>query len=185
MTIQSKPQSRRIDTPRVYAACLSAYNNSKLHGTWINCDQDAGSIRDAIDAMLKASPEPEAEEWAFHDHENWYGMEPHESEDISTLAEWAELLVKHGEAFGVYTANIGSDYVTTEQFEEAYIGEINSEKQFAEDEYFDLNGENALTDAGLEYNCIDWDYVAKSYFKYGNYWSGKGNSGALYAFRDI
>ena len=91
----------------------------------------------------------------------------------------------HAEAFGVYTANIGSDYVTTEQFEEAYIGEIDSEKQFAEDQYFEIHGEDALTDAGLEYNCIDWDYVAKSYFQYGDYWSGKGSSGTLYAFQNI
>ncbi len=45
-------------TPRIYVACLASYNAGKLHGVWIDCDQDSDSIRDDIDAMLRESPEP-------------------------------------------------------------------------------------------------------------------------------
>jgi len=185
MIMTNDMKTQTSNTPRVYAACLAAYNNGTLHGAWIDCDQPADGIREAVEAMLKASPEPGAEEWAFHDHENWYGMEPHESEDISTLAEWAEILVEHGEAYGVYAANIGPKYATPEQFEESYVGEIKSEKEFAEDEYFEVHGEGVLFGVGLDYNCIDWDYMAKRFFQYGDYWSGKGDSGTLYAFKNI
>ena len=43
-------------TPRIYVACLSAYNNAKLHGTWIDATQDLDTIWDEVNAMLKASP---------------------------------------------------------------------------------------------------------------------------------
>lgn len=45
-------------TPRIYVACLASYNAGKLHGVWIDCDQDADSIRDEIDQMLRESPCP-------------------------------------------------------------------------------------------------------------------------------
>lgn len=62
------PQSadRLEDTPHIYVACLAAYNNGKLHGAWIDATQAPETIREAIQAMLKASPEPDAEEWAVH-----------------------------------------------------------------------------------------------------------------------
>lgn len=43
---------------RIYAACLASYNAGRLHGAWINADQDASSIQAEISAMLKASPCP-------------------------------------------------------------------------------------------------------------------------------
>jgi antirestriction protein len=43
---------------RIYAACLASYNNGRLHGTWIDADQDADDIRAEIGALLKASPYP-------------------------------------------------------------------------------------------------------------------------------
>lgn len=46
--------------PRIYVACLSAYNNGFLHGEWIDCDQDAEVIWAEIKEMLKASPMPDA-----------------------------------------------------------------------------------------------------------------------------
>ena len=86
--------------PRIYAACLSAYNNGQLHGCWIRAAQDPDLIYDQIHQMLAASPSPQAEEWAIHDYE---GFAPHkidETEDITTLARIAmeiiELTLGHG-----------------------------------------------------------------------------------------
>ncbi|RAN38199.1 antirestriction protein ArdA, partial [Hyphomonas sp. GM-8P] len=53
------------DAPRIYVACLAAYNNGCLHGRWIEAttpDDIMGQVR----AMLAASPLPGAEEWAIH-----------------------------------------------------------------------------------------------------------------------
>jgi len=53
-----------MSDPRLYFACLAAYNAGRLHGVWI--DFYAGitpeEIQESIDAMLKASPVPDAEE---------------------------------------------------------------------------------------------------------------------------
>ncbi|WP_024353472.1 antirestriction protein ArdA [Brevundimonas naejangsanensis] len=43
-------------SPRIYVACLAAYNNGFLHGAWIDADQDADQIRVEIAAMLARSP---------------------------------------------------------------------------------------------------------------------------------
>ncbi|HBL92812.1 MAG TPA: hypothetical protein DD375_04790, partial [Hyphomonas sp.] len=53
------------DRPRVYVACLAAYNNGRLHGAWINATEP-DEIMEHVRAMLAASPEPDAEEWAIH-----------------------------------------------------------------------------------------------------------------------
>ena len=60
--------------PRIYVACLAAYNNGYLHGAWIEADQDADEIRDEIAAMLARSPIEHAEEYAIHDYEGFEGV---------------------------------------------------------------------------------------------------------------
>jgi len=52
---------------KIYVACLASYNNGILHGEWIEATSDAGAMRKQVDAMLKASPSPDAEEFAIHD----------------------------------------------------------------------------------------------------------------------
>ena len=45
------------DTPRIYVACLAAYNAGRLHGEWIDADQDADVIHEEIQEMLAAMPD--------------------------------------------------------------------------------------------------------------------------------
>ncbi|MEO0467721.1 MAG: antirestriction protein ArdA, partial [Pseudomonadota bacterium] len=54
-----------VDAPRIYVACLAAYNNGRLHGRWIDAT-DPHEVWQQVSAMLAASPEPDAEEWAIH-----------------------------------------------------------------------------------------------------------------------
>jgi len=54
-----------LDTPRIYVACLAAYNNGRLHGRWIEA-ADPHEVWEQVSAMLAASPESDAEEWAIH-----------------------------------------------------------------------------------------------------------------------
>ncbi|KDA00755.1 antirestriction protein ArdA, partial [Hyphomonas oceanitis] len=53
------------DRPRIYVACLAAYNNGRLHGCWIDTT-DPHEVWQQVREMLAASPEPDAEEWAIH-----------------------------------------------------------------------------------------------------------------------
>ena len=63
------------ETPRIYVACLASYNSGILYGAWIDADQEPDAIMEEVSAMLKASPEEGAEEWAIHDYDNFEGIE--------------------------------------------------------------------------------------------------------------
>ena len=78
---------------RIYVADLAAYNNGKLHGVWIDATDDLDEIWNAVNAMLKASPEGFAEEWAIHDYEGFgsYALSEWESfERVHAIASFIE-----------------------------------------------------------------------------------------------
>ncbi len=62
--------------PRIYVACLAAYNNGHLHGAWIDASDDLDAMRAQVASMLASSPIPDAEEYAIHDYEDFgdYGL---------------------------------------------------------------------------------------------------------------
>ena len=84
-------------TPRIYVACLAAYNTGILHGRWIDASTDAEEMETATRAMLAASPIPEAEEWAIHDDEGFGKSVLHESDSFQRIAELVAFLEEHGE----------------------------------------------------------------------------------------
>ncbi len=45
-------------TPKIYVACLAAYNNGNLYGKWIDADQDESDIYQEIYQMMIDSPCP-------------------------------------------------------------------------------------------------------------------------------
>jgi len=83
---------------RIYAACLASYNNGRLYGQWIDCaGKDADDLQEEVSAMLAASPEPDAEEWAIHDYECPSAWRSHFSEfmgldKVATFAALADLM---------------------------------------------------------------------------------------------
>ena len=119
-------------TPKIYVACLAAYNNGYLHGQWIDANQDKDNIYSEIQDMLSKSPIPNAEEWAIHDYEGFGGLRLSEYEDIEKVADIAVLIEEHGQAWCAYAGYVGMEYATKEGFEEAYQGEWDSEEDFAE-----------------------------------------------------
>jgi antirestriction protein len=85
--------TNRAERPSVYVACLASYSSGMLHGRWIFADQDADDIQAEIDEMLAGSPEPDAEEYAFHDAR----LLPLGSEyaSVEAVAEIGELVTDH------------------------------------------------------------------------------------------
>lgn len=81
---------------RIYVACLAAYNNGILHGEWIDADQSAEELQEAVSAMLSRSPIAGAEEFAIHDYEGIPGLG--EYTPLAEVAEMAAFLSEHGEA---------------------------------------------------------------------------------------
>jgi antirestriction protein len=94
--------------PRIYVACLAAYNSGLLHGAWIEVE-DEDAVWAAIRAMLKASPEPLAEEFAIHDHEGFGGVEIGEFASIGRVVEIAAFLRARGRLGALVLAEVGGD----------------------------------------------------------------------------
>jgi len=150
--------------PRIYVACLAAYNNGTLHGAWIDAT-DADEIAEAVAAMLAASPVAGAEEWAIHDHEGFGGWSPGESEDFATVAEVGALLEEHGAAFGAWLSDGGA--VDGAEFEEAFAGVWDSEEAFAENLADDLGLMHGWPDEAQRY--FNWQMWTRDLF-IGDYW---------------
>jgi len=100
------PAPARADRPRIYVACLAAYNSSCLHGRWIDATTP-DEIWEQVRAMLADSPEPDAEEWAIHDYEGFEGANLFEYASFETVCELADFIEEHGKRSLTTTASPG------------------------------------------------------------------------------
>ncbi len=121
--------------PRIYVASLADYNAGRLHGRWIDADQDIDDIRAEVAAMLAESPEPVAEEWAIHDYENFAELRLSEFEDLEQVAEAARLIGRYGPVVAGLLNHLGGLDALDEAnryMEEAYRGEYDRPADYAE-----------------------------------------------------
>lgn len=119
---------------RIYVACLAAYNNGRLHGRWIDAEQDADTIQSEIADMLAASPIPNAEEWAIHDYEGFEGAPISEYEGVDSVAEKAAFIARHGLLAGKLLEHWSGDLQDARRsIENHYIGAFPSLEDFARD----------------------------------------------------
>jgi antirestriction protein len=148
------------NAPRIYVACLAAYSNGKLHGDWIDCDKDADKILSEIKLILAKSPEPNAEDWAIHDYENWHSITIREHESIERIAELATLIQTHGSAFAYYYEY----FDLVEGFEDSYRGCYESEEDFVRESLTEQGIIEKCERAGLSECYIDWERIARDWF---------------------
>lgn len=144
------------EQPRLYVACLAAYNNGILHGAWIDANQDVWAIYDEISAMLRASPIPNAEEWAIHDYEGFEGVRIAEYAGIEGVAEIAAFIAAHG--------RLGAKLI-------AYFGELEEAQEAMTDRYHGVYSDLADYVQGIMEECvtipdslrfyIDWQAMAR------------------------
>ena len=124
---------RENDTPRIYMACLAAYNAGTLHGCWIDAAQDLDAIWSALRAMLATSPEPGAEEWAIHDFEGFGPLRLEEYDGIEHIHELACFIEEHGELGAALLEHFGGDIEDAERAIENYSGCFESLADYAQD----------------------------------------------------
>jgi antirestriction protein len=142
----TKPEERKTQTglaPKIYAASLSDYNAGRLHGAWIDADQDAEEIHADIHNMLAESRQPWAEEWAIHDYEDFGSLRLSEWESIEQLSIIGRGIAEHGTPFA-HWATFCRTEGTAEQlsaFQEHYLGVWDSEEAY---------GEQAMKDYGIQ-----------------------------------
>jgi antirestriction protein len=175
--------------PRIYVACLAAYNAGILHGRWMDATRQAEEIHADIRAMLKHSPIPGAEEWAIHDYEGFGGLHLREYEDIEEVVAIAAVIGKHGEAVAQYINHCGREYVELENleedFEDAFLGQFDSPRDFAETTIEEL-GFAGLAPDELEviWGFLDWDHIAHE-LTITDYWCADARElgGGVFVFR--
>jgi antirestriction protein len=149
-------------TPRIYVACLAAYNNGRLHGAWIDADQSAEENHEAVGRMLAASPEPGAEEWAIHDYEGFGSLRLGEWEPLDRVAQIAAAIAEHGPAFSVWLAYEGSrEPADLQAFEDAYRGEWDSLRDYAENYAEEVGMYEAAEKTGFSYVTVDIDALER------------------------
>lgn len=144
------------DRPRIYVACLAAYNNGCLHGRWIDATTP-DEIMDEVRAMLADSPLPGAEEWAIHDYEGFEGTSLSEYASFETVCALAEFIGEHGRLGAKVYGYFGNDLDEARAAFEDYAGEYRSAADFAEELTRDTGTE---IPPSLEY-YIDWQALAR------------------------
>ena len=186
------------DSPRIHVRCLSAYNNSRLHGLWINAIQEPLDILSDIKWMLSWSPvrSTEAcEEWAIHDYEGFGSFNLEDYESLKKVSKMANLIQEHGDTIVEYiscefpcTEDIEDWDELLEKFKSAYVGHYESQKAFAESDYVEeLYSFKALQEQFPFWaNNIDWNSVAGELFMT-DFYSAKatGETYGIYVFRNL
>ncbi len=145
------------DAPRIYVACLAAYNGGRLQGRWISAVEGEDHIWEEVRAMLAESPEPEAEEWAIHDYENFEGASLSEYSSFEAVCALAEFIAERGRLGAQVYRHFGDDLEQARAAFDDYVGEFQSLAHFAEE---------LITDAGDSVpdhlqHYIDWQAMGQ------------------------
>jgi antirestriction protein len=166
---------------RVYIACLAAYNAGILHGKWVDVDGlTVDELQEEINAVLAASPEEGAEEWAIHDHEGFHGLIKGEWPDLQEVCTFAELIAEHGEAVAIYGAHIGADADGLgDSFQDAYCGQWDSFQEYVEQACDDI-GYLENVPEHIKFH-IDWESVAREWSY--EHFEGEATGGGVHVFR--
>lgn len=121
------------DAPRVYVACLAAYNSGRLHGRWISALEGEDQLWSETRAMLADSPEHDAEEHAILDYEGFEGASLSEYASFETVCALAEFIAERGRLGAKVYRHFGDDLEQARAAFDDYAGEFQSLAHFAED----------------------------------------------------
>ncbi|MGP8150987.1 MAG: antirestriction protein ArdA [Acidimicrobiales bacterium] len=161
----SSEQEPRI-SPKVWIASLSDYNAGRLHGAWVEADQEPEGIWSAINEVLRTSQVPGAEEWAIFDYEGFGVLMLSEHETVESISRLGRGIGEHGEAFSVYAHFFGRDDEALDQFEDCYIGKRESAAAYVEEllEEFGINRilDEALPKSIRDYVRVDAEAMARN-----------------------
>ena len=166
--------------PRIYVACLAAYNNGYLHGAWIDADQDADAIREEIAAMLARSPVEGAEEYAIHDYEGFEGVSISEYAGIDTVAQMGAFITEHGALGAGLLEQFGGDMDQAETaLQDCYHGQFACLADYMEE----LTTESITIPEVLRY-YIDWNAMARDAEMGGDLFTIKTAHDEVHVFSD-
>lgn len=143
--------------PRIYLACLTAYNSGRLHGVWVRADYGEDHIWNGLRAMLAKSPVSGAEEWAIHAYEGFQGAGVSESASFASVCEVAEFIKERGELGAKVYEHFGNDLDDARAAYEEYAGAFASVAEFAEQFHEDIGTEIPKTLQPF----VDWQSLGR------------------------
>ena len=141
---------------RIYVADLAAYNAGTLHGVWINATDDLEGIQEQVNAMLAASPEPDAEEYAIHDYEGFDTYRLSEYEGLETAHEIACFIEEYSDFGSELLSHFGDVDEARRAADEDYCGCYRSLADYAQE----LTEETTDIPANLTY-YIDYESMGR------------------------
>jgi len=147
---------RRPQRPRIYVACLAAYNGGCLHGQWMEASTP-DEVRAHVRAMLATSPEQGAEEYAIHDHEGFEGAAVSEWANFDAVCALADFVAQHGRLGADLYSHFGNDLDAAAAAFDDYAGEYRSLADFAEEL---VRETGPAIPAALQY-YIDWEAMGR------------------------
>lgn len=165
------------NSPRIYVACLAAYNHGHLHGCWIPATQP-DEIMQAVRAMLASSPVPDAEEWAIHDHEGFEGAEIAEYAGFQTVCDLAEFILAHGRLAACLHRHFAGDLAAARAAFEDHAGQYGSLGEFAES----LHRETGTDIPQALQPYIDWQALGRDMELSGDIMTLRTGIDALHVF---
>lgn len=148
--------------PKIYVACLAAYNNGYLHGEWIDANQNENELYAEVKKILAASPVSNAEEFAIHDFEGFGDVSIEEYSSLKTVSKMARFIDEHDELGAAVLAHVGGDIDgALKLLEECYQGEFNSEEDFA---YYWIHEVDCREIPDYLEHYIDYKVMARDFF---------------------
>ncbi len=150
--------------PRIYVASLADYNAGNLHGVWLKANLEPQEIHEEIQAMLRDSTEPCAEEWAIHDYEGFGGLTIDEYASIEAVHQIAKRITMHGTLYAALVSHLGSsaDFAQADAaMDEQYLGVFDSLAHYAEESITDCFGGQLEALPGIVRWAIDWERVGQ------------------------
>ncbi|SKK23643.1 antirestriction protein [Mycobacteroides abscessus subsp. massiliense] len=185
---KQSPETEPTPSPAIYVASLADYNNGRLHGRWIEAAREPEDIQADINAILDSSSEPNAEEWAIHDYEQFGRWKVGEYDSVEQISRIARNIAEHGYAYSAWADVFDGDDASfdIDSFHEAYLGHYDSVTDYVEQMADDLGYEAELAKLPEHlqgYAHIDYTAIARDMELSGDIAAVQDPNGGLWLFR--
>ncbi|GFG50804.1 antirestriction protein [Mycolicibacterium agri] len=193
---ESEPQPKAAEhretdpkpSPAIYVASLADYNNGVLHGKWIDAAREPEAIQADINDILDSSREPNAEEWAIHDYEQFGRWRVNEYDSLEQVSRIARGIAEHGYAYAAWADVFDGEEASCDidSFHEAYLGHYDSVTDYVEQMADDLGYEqqlDTLPEHLRDYVRIDYAAIARDLHLSGDIATVDDPNGGLWIFR--
>ena len=118
--------------PKIYVACLAAYNSGILHGAYIDATLEPDEMLGLIGDMLKNSPIEGAEEWDIHDYDDFGHIDAEDLSGLQHIQDVACFIAEHDELGAELMNEFSCDVNQAKQYlDNRYIGEYDSMEDYA------------------------------------------------------